>query len=194
MQRLLEWAVSADKSVNQQPQKTLIVVRNMAKFHSPEYYNDSFLKEALFSNMKDLWADSKVLSEYRDKYNRLNRTVQREIRTNSDLLAVFFQKVKACYITLKVHAPTDQISQNNRLLRHQIVSATNDAQEARKVSWTRCNVSTLSDLLYRAFEHFSTTDAPFDFYMAARRDNPTPTSMNGHIANLLRHMQNGMRT
>ena len=191
MQRLLEWAVSADKSINQRPQKTLVVVRNMATFHSPEYYNESFLRETLFLNMKDLWADSKILSDYRDKYNRRNRTVQREIRTNNDLLAVFFQNVKACYIPLKVHAPTDQIFQQYRLLRHQIVSATNDAQEARKVSWTRYNVSTLSDLLNRAFEHFSTTDAPFDFYTAARRDNPTPISMEGHIANLLRHMQNG---
>lgn len=98
MQHLLEWAVSADKSVNQWPQKTLIVVRNMATSHSPEYYNDSFLNETLFSNMKDLWADSKHLADYRDKYNRRNRTVQREIRTNNDLLAVFFQNVKACYI------------------------------------------------------------------------------------------------
>jgi len=189
IQRLLEWAVSADKSVNLRPQKTLVIVRNMATFHSPEYYNDSFLKDALFWNMKELWLDSAVLTEYRDNYNHRYRNLQREIRTNKDLLSVFFQNVKACYIPLKAHAPTDQIFKQYRSLRLQIVTATSDAQEVRKIAWTRYNVPILSDLLHRAFEHFATSDKPFDFHSAARKDNPTPKSMAGHIANFLRHMQ-----
>jgi hypothetical protein len=49
------------------------------------------------------------------------------------------------------------------------------------------NVPALSHILTRAFEHFAASEKPFDFYLAARRDNPNPQSMQDHIANFLRH-------
>ena len=161
----------------------------MATFHSPEYYNNSFLKDAFFWNMKELWSDSAVLTEYRDSYNHRYRNLQREIRTNNDLLSVFFQNVKACYIPLKAQAPTDQILQQYRSLQLQIFTATSDAQEVQKIAWTRYIVPILSNLLHRAFEHFATSNKPFDFHSAAQKDKQTPKSMARHITNFLRLMQ-----
>ena len=50
------------------------------------------------------------------------------------------------------------------------------------------NVPILSQILNTAFEHFRVSDAPFNFYQAARNDNPNPTSVAGHITNFLRHL------
>jgi hypothetical protein len=49
------------------------------------------------------------------------------------------------------------------------------------------NVPALAHILTRAFEHFTTFEKPFDFYLASRRDNPNPQLMQDHVANFLRH-------
>jgi hypothetical protein len=190
MQRLMEWAASAlDKSINHLAQKTLIIVRNMAGRHATEFYDRQFLKKSTFGGLAALWEGSPALSEWRKEYNQKHSLWQRQISTNENLFSVFFQKVEFCYIPDKAKAPTDQIFQQYRALREQIVQASQAAQEIRSRSWTQYNVPTLSYLLNRAFEHFRTSEKPFDFYKAARKDNPNPVSESDHIANFLRHIR-----
>jgi hypothetical protein len=190
MQRLLKWAASAvDKSVNHLAQKTLIIVRNMANCHAVEFYNGQFLKQAIFENLGPLWEGSPSLDDFRTKYNNKHRLLQRQIHTNRDFFAVFFQAVEVCYIPDKAKAPMDQIFEQYQKLRMQIDQASETGQEVRSKSWTQYNIPTLSHLLNRAFEHFTTSEKPFDFYKAARKDNPDPVSVSDHVANLLRHMQ-----
>jgi hypothetical protein len=190
MQRLLEWAASAvNKSVNHLAQKTLIIVRNMANHHAAEFYDGQFLKKSILENLRPLWEGSVALADFRRKYNNEHRLLQRHIHSNNDFFAVFFQEVNVCYIPDKAKVPMDQIFQQYRELRKQIVRASEAGQEVRSKSWTQYNVPTLTHLLNRAFEHFRTSEKPFDFYKAARKDNPNPVSVSDHIANFLRHMQ-----
>ncbi|KAH0565196.1 hypothetical protein GP486_001412 [Trichoglossum hirsutum] len=190
MRKLMEWAASAvDKSVNHLAQKTLIIVRNMASRHATEFYDGQFLKKSTFDSLANLWDGSPALSEWRKEYNKKHSLWQRQIFTNDNLFSVFFQKVEVCYIPDKAKAPTDQIFQQYRGLREQIVQASQAAQEIRSRSWTQYNIPTLSHLLNRAFEHFRTSEKPFDFYKAARKDNPNPVSESDHIANFLRHIR-----
>lgn len=190
LQRLIEWAASAvDKSVNHLAQKTLIIVRNMAGRHATEFYDRQFLKKSTFDSLANLWDGSPALGEWRKEYNKKHSLWQRQIFTNDGLFSVFFQKVEVCYIPDKAKAPTDQIFQQYRELREQIVQASQAGQEIRSRSWTQYNIPTLSHLLNRAFEHFRTSEKPFDFYKAARKDNPNPVSVSDHIANFLRHIR-----
>ena len=190
MQRVLEWAASAvDKSVNHLAQKTLIIVRHMANQHVTQFYDGQFLKDSIFEHLSPVWEGSVALAEFRKKYNTKHRLQQRNILSNSDFFEVFFQEVHACYIPDKDKAPMDQIFQQYRELRKQIVRASETGQEIRSKSWTQYNIPTLSHLLNRAFEHFRASEQPFDFYQAARKDNPSPVSMSDHIANFLRHMR-----
>ncbi|KAN0072294.1 hypothetical protein V8E54_009223 [Elaphomyces granulatus] len=190
MQRLLEWAASAvDKSVNHLAQKTLIIVRNMANRHAAEFYNGQFLKQTIFENLRPFWEGSVALADFMRRYNNKHRILQRHIRSNRDFFAVFFQAVDVCYIPDKAKAPMDQIFEQYQKLRTQIDQASEAGQEVRSRSWTQYNIPTLSHLLNRAFDHFRTSEKPFDFYKAARKDNPDPISVSDHVANLLRHMQ-----
>lgn len=190
MQRLLEWAASAvDKSVNHLAQKTLVIVRNMTSLHTTKLYDEDILKHSIFDNLGPLWKSSEHLKNFRDTYNRKHTLSQRGIHSNSDFFAVFFQKVDVCYIPDKDKAPMDQIFGQYQRLRKQIVRASEAGQEVRSKSWTQYNIPTLSHLLLRAFEHFRMSDRPFDFYKAARKDNPNPASISDHISNLLRHLQ-----
>jgi len=190
MQKLLEWAASAvNKSVNHLAQKTLLIVRNMANRHVPEFYDRQFLKQSTLDMLQPLWKGSPELTKFRDEHNKHSRLYQREIHDNSDLFAVFFQEVDVCYIPDKAKAPMEQVYLQYRELRDQIVRASDAGQEIRSKSWSQYNVPTLSHLFMSAFEHFRTSDKPFDFYKAARRDNPNPVSVADHIANFLRHLQ-----
>lgn len=190
MQRLLEWAASAvNKSINHLAQKTLIIVRNMANRHVSEFYDEEYLKTSIFENLGPLWKGSEQLSAFRNNYNRGHELVQRHIHSNSDFFAIFFQEVKVCYIPDKDKAPMDEIFAQYQTLRKQIVRASEAGQEIRAKCWTQYNIPTLSHLLLRAFEHFRISEKPFDFYQAARKDNPNPVSVSDHIANFLRHMK-----
>ncbi|EON61597.1 hypothetical protein W97_00812 [Coniosporium apollinis CBS 100218] len=190
MQRVLEWAVSAlYQSVNHVAQKTLIIVRNMPGFHAAKLYNEQTLKSALFDNLEPLWQDSPLLREFLSKYNLGHAREAHKIKANDELLKIFFHEVKVCYIPDKARAPTSEAFEQYRQLRSQIERASQGAQEIRQKSWTQYNVPALSHILNRAFEHFRTSDDPFDFYTAARNDNPSPVSISDHIANFLRHLQ-----
>lgn len=190
MQRVLEWAAAAvDKSINHLAQKTLIIVRQMPTKHVPQFYENQFLKESIFDSLKPLWHGSTALADFMKRYNNKHPVKQRTIHTNPDFFKVFFHEVHAYYVPDKDKAPVDQIFLQYRRLRNEIVRASKAAQAIRAKSWTQYNIPTLSHLLRRAFEHFRVLDTPFDFFTAARKDNPNPVSVSDHIANLLRHTQ-----
>lgn len=189
MQRLVEWAASAVyRSVNHLAQKTLIIVRNMATFDHDELYSAKTLKENLFHNLPLLWKGSPVLEKFRHDFNSKQDTYDHRIHDNRDLLRKFFSKVRACNIPNTKTAPLHKTFQQYQDLRRQIVSASHRSQLLRSKNWMQYNVPMLSHILNHAFEHFRTSDEPFDFYKAARNDNPNPVSVSDHISNFIRHM------
>lgn len=189
MQRLLEWAASAvHRSVNHLAEKTLIIVRNMAVFHHEDLYDPKVLWESLFANLGELWEDSTVLQVFRDNFNSKQTISSHKIHTNEDLFAKFFSDVRVCNIPDTGKAPTNEVFNQYQYSRHRIVAASQRSQVLRSRNWMQYNVPTLSHILNRAFEHFRTSDAPFDFYQAARSDNPNPVSVSDHISNFIRHV------
>ena len=190
LQDLLEWAASAvHKAINHLPRKTLIVVQNMPARHNPDYYSDAYHKQSLFGSLTNIWDKSKVLSAFQKRHNKQSIVREGEIHTNEKFLNIFFQSVEVCYVPNKGLATSAEVMQQYRVLRRQIVQAVEAGQRARSNSWTRYDVSTLSHLFGRALHHFAKLPGPFDFYTAARKDNPMSVTMADHIANLLRYMQ-----
>ena len=190
IQRLLEWAASAvHKSINHLPRKTLIIVRNMPARHNPDYYEETFLKRSLFASMDNIWATSKELTAFKQRHDNESEVREGEIHSNESFLKIFFQSVEVCYIPNKGFATSPEVIRQYRSLRERIVQAVEAGQLARSVSWTRYDVPSLSHLFGRAFHHFAKLSGPFDFYTAARKDNPMSVTMADHIANLLRYMQ-----
>jgi hypothetical protein len=189
MQRLVEWATSAvHRSVNHLAHKTLVVVRNMAVLHSTELYNENTLRSSLFLNLEPLWTGSPILEDFRNTFNEKQSSNNHMIYDNADLLGKFFSDIWFCYIPDASKAPPSQIFKQYQALRHQIVEASQESQKLRAKAWMQYNVPTLSHILNRAFEHFRTSDKPFDFYKAARNDNPNPAAVSDHIANFIRHL------
>lgn len=190
MQRLLEWAASAvEKSVGRKSQKTLIVVRNGPRLlHDKEFYDGDKLKKTLFGSFGNIWEHSQILTDLKRRHDNVE-LMENEIHDNDDFFRIFFQATKMCYIPLSDKAPPDEIYLQYQKLRTLIVDGTKAGQRVRSTSWTLYDVPTMSHLLTRAFYHFAMSSDPFNFYNAARKDNPTPISVPGHIANLLRHMR-----
>lgn len=190
IQRLLEWAASAvHKSINHLPRKTLIIVRNMPARHNPDYYEEAFLKRSLFGSMDNIWTTSKELKAFKQHHDNESEVREGEIHSNERFLKIFFQSVEVCYIPNKGFATSPDVIRQYRSLRERIVQAVAAGQHARSVSWTRYDVPSLSHLFGRAFHHFAKMSGPFDFYKAARKDNPMSVTMADHIANLLRYLQ-----
>jgi hypothetical protein len=190
MQRLVEWAEAAvHRSVNHLAQKTLVIVRNMAVLHDEDLYNASNLKEKLFQDLGDLWKGSPILEKFRDDFNSKQKSDAHKIFDNWDLLEKFFSAIEVCYIPDTTRARTaNEIFKQYRALRSVIVQASQKSQKRRAKAWMQYNVPTLSHILSSAFEHFRTSDLPFDFHKAARNDNPTPKSLSDHVANFIRHV------
>ena len=190
LQDLLEWAASAvHKTINHLPRKTLIVVQNMPARHNSDYYQESFHKQSLFGSLTNIWDKSQVLSAFKKRHDKQSIVREGEIDTNEKFLNIFFQSVEVCYVPNKGFATSARVMEQYRVLRRQIVQAVEAGQRARSKSWTRYDVSSLSHLFGRAFHHFAKLPGPFDFYTAARKDNPMSVTMDDHIANLLRYMQ-----
>ena len=190
LQDLLEWAASAvHKAINHLPRKTLIVVQNMPARHNPDYYRESFHKKSLFGSLTNIWDKSRVLSAFKKRHDKESIVREGEIDSNERFLNIFFQSVEVCYVPNKGFATSAKVMEQYRSLRSQIVQAVEAGQRARSKSWTRYDVSSLSHLFGRAFHHFAKLPGPFDFYTAARKDNPMSVTMDDHIANLLRYMQ-----
>jgi hypothetical protein len=191
MRRLLEWAASAvTKSQGRRAQKTLIVVRNGPRLmHDKKFYDADELKRSLFGTFGKVWEHSRKLSDFKAEYDRNSETNEGQIHDNEDFFNIFFQAIKMCYIPLIDKAPPDEIYRQYLQLRSQIVEGTKAGQRIRRYSWQIYNVTAMSHLLTKAFYHFADSNEPFNFYKAARKDNPAPLSISGHMANLLRHIR-----
>jgi len=188
MQRLLEWAASAVyQSINHLAQKTLIIVRNMAILHNEDLNDPKILQESLFANLGDLCKDSTLLRGFKNEFNDRKTLNGHKIHSNEDLFARFFSEIRVCNIPDTGKAPPNEVFAQYQYLRYQVVTASQKSQELKSMNWKQYNVPTLSHILNRAFEHFRTSEGPFDFYQAARRDNPDPISVSDHISNFIRH-------
>jgi hypothetical protein len=193
--RLLEWASKAvHKSVNYPSRKSLIIVRHMANIHQPALYEAEELKRLyLYSDPeKPFWEDSPILKDFVDDYNNKPETLARydlRITSNDRLYKALFSKITCCYIPNKVNVKgrPQELYRQYRTLRALIESSVRDGLRFRAESVIQYNVPALSHILTGAFEHFAASEKPFDFYIAARRDNPDPQLMQDHIANFLRH-------
>ena len=190
MQRLLEWAASAvEKSMGRRSQKTLIVVRNGPQLHDKALYEDGRRQDSIFKSVTGrIWEHSEELTAIKEKREKLD-WMQDEIHDNEAFFKIFFQETMTCYIPRSDKAPPDEIYGQYQQLRGLIETGSKASQRVRRTDWTRYDVSTMSHLLTRAFYHFAISNKPFNFYSATRMDNPTPVSVSGHIANLLRHMR-----
>lgn len=187
MRRLLEWSATAmAKSIVQKSAKTLIIVVNGPKRHFSEWYDPGVLKEKLFKDFGPFWHHSVELKEFVAEHNRSTELRSEMIHDNQSLFEKLFQDVKMCYIPLKEFAPPNKLYAQYLQLRNMMLEGTRAGQRVRASSFDLYNVPAMWRLLDKAFDHFANSRAPFDFYTAARRDNPTPVSVPGHIANMLR--------
>lgn len=190
LNRVLEWASAAVlKSVNHPSRKTLIIVRNMPSFHDPALYKRDGLEEIYLRGHPNLWDDSPILQEFVEGYNRQEEKFERRITSNRRLYEVLFYKITCCYIprAKEVMGQSHELFDQYKELRSVIELSVRDGNKLRERSFMKYNVPTLSHILNRAFQHFSNSEEPFDFYLAARGDNPNPKSMPDHLANFLRH-------
>lgn len=189
--RVLEWASKAvHKSVNHPSRKTLIIVRNMANFHDVDYYDNEKLKSLYLSNHPKLWEESDILRDFVKDYNsKPDRPFLYRITTNERLYKALFNNIVCCYIPNKksIKGRPQELFRQYQSLRDTIEASVREGLTLRAESVMQYNVPALTHILNRAFEHFTTSEQPFDFYLAARKDNPNPQSMTEHVANFLRH-------
>lgn len=190
---ILEWAAAAvPHSVNYPSRKTLIIVRNGALKHSQAMSDESFLKKLYLDRRSILWeeSNSSILKEFvKDYNNKHDDAYSSHIYSNERLYNVLFDKIECCCIpNIKdVEDNSDETMFNQFLrLRTQIEDASAEARSLRSTGWMKYNVSSLSQILFSAFEHFRTSDEPFDFNEVARIGKPNPQSFSNHIANFLR--------
>jgi hypothetical protein len=160
----------------------------MANFDHEDLYSAKKLKESLLNNLAPLWNGSPLLERFRNDFNSKQKTNDYKIHDNDDLLRKFFSKVRACNIPNTRTASLRRTFKQYQDLRYQIVDASQRSQLLRSRSWMQYNVPVLSHILNHAFEHFRTSDEPFDFYKAARNDNPNPVSVSDHISNFIRNL------
>lgn len=187
MRRLLEWSATAmTKSIVQKSAKTLIVVVNGPKRHFNEWYDSETLKNKLLRDFGPLWQHSEELRRFVNDHNQSTELRSDRIHDNQSLFELLFQDVKMCYIPRKDFAPPDKLYGQYLQLRNMMLQGTRDGQRVRSRSFDLYNVPAMWRLLDKAFDHFANSKDPFDFYTASRKDSPTPISVPGHIANLLR--------
>jgi patatin-like phospholipase/acyl hydrolase len=185
---ILEWAAAAVlNSINHPSRKSLIIVRHMANSRRPELYDDAFLQRLYLKPSPEVWKGSKVLEKFVADYNSKQDT-RDCIYKNADLYRVLFSDISCCCIPNKnsVDCQPEELFRQYQHLRSKLDYASTQAQSLRQKGWTQYNVPALSSILVKAFEHFRLSDEAFDFYLAARKDNPTPRSFPDHIANFLR--------
>jgi len=71
-------------------------------------------------------------------------------------------------------------------LRQQIKESADEERQEKLKSSMSFSVSEMNSFHSRVFDHFTQSDAAFDFYLASRRDNPTPRDASHHVANFIR--------
>jgi len=193
--RVLEWASKAvHKSVNHPSRKTLIIVRNMpSDLHDPRLYDSKELKRLYLDNddYPKLWEESSILRDFVNEYNgKKDRSFIDRITSNERFYKALFNEITCCYVPHrgKVKGNPQELFLQYRRLRGTIEDSVRVGLQLRAESVMQYNVPALTHILNRVFEHFTTSEQPFDFYLAARRDNPNPHSMGEHVANFLRHV------
>lgn len=187
MKHLLEWAKEAvHNAVGTAPQKTLIIVRHAASLHDSELYDPDQLRRSFLDRLGYLWEGSSTLANFRDEHNKKQSRADNKIEDNDALFGAFFQQVRVTYVPDRNRVPANELFLQYRRLRGLIFKSFEQGQNKRAQAWMQYNVPTMSHVLGRAFDHFRTSSKPFNFYDAARNDNPDPATMSGHIANFLR--------
>jgi hypothetical protein len=140
-----------------------------------------------------LWEGEPTLKAFVDRYNS-KQIFQRKIQNNDHLFKLFFDEVKFCYVPdqKEVSSQPQELFQQYRQLGRQIGQAAHKAEHSVTHGWAHSwkvyNVPTFNHVLKLAFDHFSTSDLPFDFCRAARNDYSTPNSPTDHFANFMRHL------
>ncbi|KIY03273.1 uncharacterized protein Z520_01740 [Fonsecaea multimorphosa CBS 102226] len=188
--RALEWAATAVMhSVNYPSRKTLIIVRNGALGHSQQFADNELL-EKLYLNRQDfLWKASPILQRFVNDYNSKQAEFSKHIYRNQDLYDALYDRTICCCIphVNDIEENRDETMFTQYLkLRTLIDDASQRAINMRSKGWMKYNVSSLSQILFSAFEHFRTNDRAFNFNEVARISKPNPHSFSDHIANFLR--------
>ncbi|KAI9781874.1 MAG: hypothetical protein M1839_005668 [Geoglossum umbratile] len=190
MQKLLEWAARSHRtSINETPKRTLIIIWNQLTIHKPGHMDEKVVTEVLFHGCGEVWKNSPELRDIYNEANKPENPPETHILTTRDFLLKYFQSIRVCYVPVKTAVRADEFLRQHRVLRTIIEESSRMAVTARRTSWMQRSTQDLYRLLPLAFEHFATRDDPFDFYLAARRDEPRPREMEDHIMNLLRHMK-----
>jgi len=198
LRKFLEWIAKAEKwALPPKSPRTLIVVINKADSFNDKYYSESFLKEQMFNDLANqrIWESSDELQALKDMHDKPLPSKFGRITDNVMFFRLFFQDVRICYIPQRGKDPVQgdqKLYDQYQVLRQMIVKGSEQGQKARSSTYSRYDVPAVAHLLDKAFDHYANSDDPFDFHAAARKDNPTPISLAGHISNLLRHM--GTRT
>jgi hypothetical protein len=187
---VLEWAAKGVHHSMNYPQKTLIIVRNMPALHD-SHLNDCSTLESLYlypAGRENLWeySEKNDLREFVEGYNRRQRKQRYQIHDNKDLYDALFRDIICCCIPNRNSASDSEMFGQYRKLRDRIERSVQNALVQRHRCMMLYNVAAQSHILGRAFEHFSTSESPFDFHDAARRVNPNPSSITGHLANFFR--------
>jgi hypothetical protein len=192
---LLEWAASTRlKSVNYPP-KTLIIVRNRAKMHHSQLYNDwELYKQYLSDNSRsNLWEGtnpSRILADFVVSYNNRKRDSRwEEINNNEQLFRALFFNIKCCYIPNvdRVMGQESEMFHQYEQLRSFIEVAVADSIRMRHGLGMLLNVPQQVHLQGHVFNHLTTETTPFNYSAAAKGGNVDPTSVPSHMANFLRH-------
>lgn len=187
----LEWAAAAIlHSVNYPSRKTLIIVRNGAIGRSQQIIDSESLEQLYLERQKMiLWKTSNILQEFVKDYNSRQDKYSRRIYDNRDLYDVLFHKT-ICFciphlIGIEEYGDETMFTQYLKL-RTLIDDSCQRAIDLRSKMWMKYNVSSFSQMLFAAFEHFRINDKPFNFSDVARISKPSPQSLPSHIANYLR--------
>lgn len=188
---LFEWAASAVfKSINNPSQKTLIIVRNMASPYNKDLNEENTLREAYLKDLKPLWEDSHELRNFVSNYNNAQYPhVNRLIQNNEDLFNLLFPTRRFCNIPkiVDVRTQPEELFEQYKKLRLQILESSQTSMNTRAgKSWTRTNIPKMIRIVHRAFEHFRTSDEPFDFYEAVGSDIFNPSNTEEHLGSFLK--------
>lgn len=191
LQAVLEWASKAVyKSVNHPSRKTLVIVRHKSELHKTEFYEEGNLAAKYLENHPKLWTlPDTPLKKFVDDYNASETDFRKRITTNQRLYEILFRKIICWYVPSKDNPkvrPYNLVRQWAGL-RTRIEVEAREEQRVGNAANMKYNVPEMSRILGKAFLHFTTSEGPFDFYLAARRDNPNPETMGSHLGNFLHH-------